>query len=336
MRHILQFWKVEQADANVGQRLDHTASAQFDRVSPGDVLWIVTVRDHRLKLLGRLVVDAIVNQREAERRLGRTNLYPAPLHAISARGIEAVREIDIQDIAGKLRFNSPHDRLTFRHPDVTDGKQLQSLRELSEKAAEELSERWHKGVVERVESRSRLPSTNERSTPAPESANRQSPRQPSTFDEFKKAYSYVLDLPGRTVIPAHQNYQVRLKRYLAKKKIDTDMEKDFIDVDFVTNGEHYIGEIKVTTHLTLQQAFRTALGQILDYANSMFKKPPRMIMFLDERPDSRRLELATRLGIAVVVEQGNDFVLLNPGEATTTLCRIFPIKPELAQAAAKQ
>ena len=43
------------------------------------------------------------------------------------------------------------------------------------------------------------------------------------------------------------------------------MEKDFVDVSFSASRQDFIGEIKVTRYLTLAQAFRAALGQLLDY-----------------------------------------------------------------------
>ena len=39
-------------------------------------------------------------------------------------------------------------------------------------------------------------------------------------------------------------------------------EKDFVDLRFEFGGETYIGEIKVTTTLRLEEAFRTALGML--------------------------------------------------------------------------
>jgi len=45
------------------------------------------------------------------------------------------------------------------------------------------------------------------------------------------------------------------------------MEKDFVDVSFSVDEQDFIGEIKVTRNLTLAQAFRAALGQLLDYSH---------------------------------------------------------------------
>ena len=71
-------------------------------------------------------------------------------------------------------------------------------------------------------------------------------RAPSNFDELRKAYSYVLGTAERTVIPEHQNYQVRLGQFLKDRSVTAEMEKNFVDVSFSVDGESFIGEIKVT------------------------------------------------------------------------------------------
>jgi hypothetical protein len=139
-------------------------------------------------------------------------------------------------------------------------------------------------------------------------------RKPSNFNEFKQAYSYALgELNTRTVIPAHHNYQVNLKKYLSEKALNPKLEADFIDVQFTLGGKEFIGEIKVTTNLAISQAFRMALGQLLEYANLRFDVPPQMIMFLDQEVDQKRIELATSLSISIVVQKQTDhYLLLNP------------------------
>jgi len=59
-----------------------------NRVSRDDTLWIVTVRNYRLKLLGHIVADKIVGQRAAERRF-RENY--TKLSSMSLRGKETSR-----------------------------------------------------------------------------------------------------------------------------------------------------------------------------------------------------------------------------------------------------
>lgn len=99
-----------------------------------------------------------------------------------------------------------------------------------------------------------------------------------------------------------------------------------MDVSFSVDGESFIGEIKVTRNLTLAQAFRTALGQLLEYGHLLFAEPPGLIMFLDQRLDEKRLRLATALKIAVVLADGPSFAILNPDGVSAGLTRIFRVE----------
>ena len=150
-------------------------------------------------------------------------------------------------------------------------------------------------------------------------------RAPSSFDELRKAYSYVLGTAERTVIPEHQNYQVRLSQFLKDRGVTAEMEKNFVDVSFSVDGVSFIGEIKVTRNLTLAQAFRTALGQLLEYSYLLFPEPPHVIMFLDQKLDEKRLRLASALKIAVVFADDASFILLNPDGVSPCLARIFRV-----------
>lgn len=137
-------------------------------------------------------------------------------------------------------------------------------------------------------------------------------RRPASLDEYKKAYSYAVGAGDRTVIPEHYNYQVRLNKYLEGRGVGAEFETGFIDVTFMAGGQPFIGEIKVTTHLSLPEAFRTAIGQLIEYAHLKFEKPPGMVMFLDHRLDERRVALASKYAITVIVEQQGRYVVLNP------------------------
>ena len=143
MRHFLQYWKSKQADENRGSSLGHSASAQLGRVSAGDVLWIVTIRGYHLTLLGRLFVAKVVSQREANQHFKNEESYEAPFHVLAQHTIAQIRELDVQDLASQLRFNSDRDRLTFARTDRTNGRQLQSLRELTMASVALLEARWN-------------------------------------------------------------------------------------------------------------------------------------------------------------------------------------------------
>lgn len=145
-KHFLQSWKPRQVDFNfeVDPLLLHTGSEQLYRVSEGDFIWIVTVRPKgRLSLVGRMNVGKVINQEAAEKRFG-PNVYKATYHAIAKDGTEeSLREIDITDIATRLRFISTakRDRLTVENGRI-DGKQLQTMRELTPDSALLLEATW--------------------------------------------------------------------------------------------------------------------------------------------------------------------------------------------------
>jgi hypothetical protein len=132
-------------------------------------------------------------------------------------------------------------------------------------------------------------------------------RRPSTLEEYKQAFSYALGSSVRRVIPAHHNYQVDLKEFLTNRSISAEFERDFVDVQFTARGKTYIGEIKVTGFLKMKEGFRIALGQLLEYAHLRFAVPPRMLMFLDEAPDKKRIALATNLSISVILNHVNGY-----------------------------
>jgi hypothetical protein len=131
------------------------------------------------------------------------------------------------------------------------------------------------------------------------------PADSGRFDTPSKAFTYFLKGGKKKVFPGHKNFQVRLKRYLSLKGVGRRVfEEGLIDVGFKWKGKPYIGEIKVSSkHLGMKESFRVAMGQILEYK---YLKPQgrdaSMIIFMDRTPDEQRIQLACRLGIAVVVE----------------------------------
>jgi hypothetical protein len=138
VRHFLQYWRTYDPAKELGTPLDFAASAQFKRLAPSDTLWIVALKQQKLILLGRLVVGKIVGRREAIKEKG-DKVYDASLVALAQTGTEQdIIESDIQEFASQLRFNSKHDRLVLPNPERTDGKQLQSLRELTLESSEML------------------------------------------------------------------------------------------------------------------------------------------------------------------------------------------------------
>jgi hypothetical protein len=117
MRHFLQYWRSYSPEIGFGKPLTFAASAQFVRLEPGDVLWIVALKQRRLTLLGRLVVATVENRENAVKQIGE-DTYEAPLYALAKKDtVHDIIEADIQQLATRLRFNSVKDRLNLPDPD---------------------------------------------------------------------------------------------------------------------------------------------------------------------------------------------------------------------------
>ena len=120
--------------------LDHWASDQFRKLNQDDVVWIVTCKDSYLILLGRLEVDRVTTQEQAEREFDVDfDLWEAEWHAI-ARAAEPARRVNITDVALRLRFDSKTRR---RLPRKFSGKNFQRMRRLTEQSAHLLERQWY-------------------------------------------------------------------------------------------------------------------------------------------------------------------------------------------------
>jgi len=99
-------WRDYEAQGMGGEPLRHAASNNFERMKTqvGDVVYVVVNRDGRMMLVGRLTVDHVVNQHEAEFRLGMP-LYERRAHVVSDAPdtlVDFDREVP-EDIARALR-----------------------------------------------------------------------------------------------------------------------------------------------------------------------------------------------------------------------------------------
>jgi hypothetical protein len=146
MADYLSYWKpstVRDALERSASLLSHAASGQYNRVEEGDTVWIVTTWSGGfLVLLGPIAVWKRTDHVTAASLLGTDDLWDAPFHIIAPPGREAVlREVDIGDLAPRLRFESDRDRLNVQDP-VRIGSQLQAMRRLNPASAVLLRERW--------------------------------------------------------------------------------------------------------------------------------------------------------------------------------------------------
>jgi hypothetical protein len=114
----------------------HSASDQYDRVQPDDIVWIVTIRDSRLFLIARIVVGEVIRYKEAKRRLG--GVWEAKYHLIARPGTEEfLSRIDITDCAARLRFRGDVDRLPSAFQ-----QSFRRLRRMEPQTARFFSEIW--------------------------------------------------------------------------------------------------------------------------------------------------------------------------------------------------
>ena len=150
VKHYLLYWKVDPAlrpDIAQYRTTAYAASKYLKRVKPGDVLWIVTVHQYRLYLLGRLKVEFVVDDTAIAQEL----VDPQPeewedadWYAISNKyAIEPMREINITHIADKLRFNSRASEMLDVVEGQVDANQLTTLRQLTVHSAQMLDDVWY-------------------------------------------------------------------------------------------------------------------------------------------------------------------------------------------------
>lgn len=147
--HYLYYSKPSQVELDLsihgedGIPLDHWSSAQFKKLKQGDHLWIVTILEGRLKLLGHLKVDQMMTFRQAVKYLGRDSLYDATYHAVCKQEhAEYMKKLDIHEYAHSLRFESLNDRLVFNMDGLLTAQQMQSMRRLTDDSAALLENIW--------------------------------------------------------------------------------------------------------------------------------------------------------------------------------------------------
>jgi site-specific recombinase len=149
---LLLYWKPETADDVLKREdaLDHVASNQLKRASAGDVIWVVTVYDGELVLLGRLIVDTVTDRTGAINRLRRKDVWGnMKCYALARPGKEEpLMRISLRDQAKKLGFvasKAKNAHLTIDHRNRTNPQQLQTMRILDNASAQLLEQVWKQG-----------------------------------------------------------------------------------------------------------------------------------------------------------------------------------------------
>lgn len=99
--HFTHYWTSDTANhqqtvARHGERLEHVGGNLFRnrQVGPGDTVHVITFAKGTLRVLGRMVVDAVVDTKTAERLLETTDLWEATEHCIARKGAAGIMRFD--------------------------------------------------------------------------------------------------------------------------------------------------------------------------------------------------------------------------------------------------
>ena len=168
MSHFLFLWKPEQVVFDkqrldeTGKGFEHAWSGQFNRVSAGDHLWVISVYEGKLFLNGHLHVRKILSTSDAATYLQGTDFDPKDFQSVTKSDFHVVTRsdeaepleiIDIHKRASALRFNSStgRDRLTIDDDGSLKPQQLQTMPELTPESAELLEDIWYEDAGEAEE-----------------------------------------------------------------------------------------------------------------------------------------------------------------------------------------
>jgi hypothetical protein len=141
-RDFLAFWRLDTVDDALrdGKMLDYAGSNQYARVESGDTVWLVTVRDGRLRLVGRILVDRVTNRDGVASVVGAGGLWPADHYILPAADtVRPVADIDIHHLVTELRSGGASDRLTLAVDGAVNGQQIQAMRLLAGNSAQLLA-----------------------------------------------------------------------------------------------------------------------------------------------------------------------------------------------------
>jgi hypothetical protein len=132
MNAYLSYWKPEQVhwDDPSSQLLDHAASQQYHKLRADDRVYLLTSDAGKLYLVGRIIVDAVVSQQEAESRLGRGDLWEADYHILAAPGTAMpATVVECEDALRKLYIVSSGQPQQIKEP-IT-AQRFQAMRQIS-------------------------------------------------------------------------------------------------------------------------------------------------------------------------------------------------------------
>lgn len=145
MASFTHYWKgstcADMAESE-GEPLNHAASSQFMKrgVTTGSRVYVVSVRKGVLYLIGRMEVQDVLSQGEAERMLG-MSLWKAPEHIAATAGSATPMRFDRvvpYELAKQLLFeaaNGKYSPLKYEREGYLDKQTLRGVRRLSDSSA---------------------------------------------------------------------------------------------------------------------------------------------------------------------------------------------------------
>ncbi len=136
------YWKREMVEQGEGTFVGHTTSNMFRQrgVAAGDRLYVISVSGGRLRIVGRLDVENVVTQQQADELFGRP-MWPGPEHVIARPGSGTPRRSDAyvaDDRLADIEFVGTDGEVVppkvnrAGRPDVLS---LQGVREITTKTA---------------------------------------------------------------------------------------------------------------------------------------------------------------------------------------------------------
>jgi predicted HNH restriction endonuclease len=149
MADYLSYWTPQNARHDEGSTFDCAWNSRYDKVKPGDVLWMVTAENNSLFLLARGVVSKAMTQRDAKKDPFFKEKVNWPSEAesgwekywvIIAEPRSIIKWRDITDVATQLRFESKSNPTLYETP-AKWGNALQTLRTLTPESAKLLQAR---------------------------------------------------------------------------------------------------------------------------------------------------------------------------------------------------
>ncbi|HPE61857.1 MAG TPA: hypothetical protein PLB10_16105 [Thiolinea sp.] len=136
-------------------------------------------------------------------------------------------------------------------------------------------------------------------------------RMPNTPAAASSPYVRYIQAHEVTVSPEHHKLQQAFEHFLQRKgfkEIKSDMAS--VDVRFRDEGELVLAEIKPCTPDNVRFAIRTAMGQLLDYAQK--EQAPWLLIVVGHEPEQLEQDLALSNGFGLAFPVRRGFSLIWP------------------------